>query len=75
VSTASKVGTVSSSIAVGIGQALVSTPVTSVSAGTTQIKATLNNTTITGTVRVCPDQQVPVLKPSALTHSLLHSMS
>ncbi len=52
VSTATNVATVPSSVAVGIGQAVVSIPVTGVSAGTTQLKVTLNGKTITGTVRV-----------------------
>jgi hypothetical protein len=42
VSTATNVATVPSSIAVGIGQAVISIPVTGVSAGTTQLKVTVS---------------------------------
>jgi len=68
VSTATSVATVPSSVAIGIGQAFVSIPVTGVSAGTTQIKVTLNNKTITGTVRVVGGAAtISSLTPSTLS--------
>ena len=68
VSTATTVATVPSSVAVGIGQATVTIPVTGVIAGTTQIKITLNGKTITGTVRVVGGTAtISSLTPSALS--------
>jgi RHS repeat-associated protein len=68
VSTATNVATVPSSVAVGIGQAVGSIPVTGVSAGTAQIKVTLNGKTITGTVRVVGGTAtISSLAPSALS--------